>query len=58
MLSNYLSDISSTFNLGDAREESYYSALERLLDKYLSLTNRKDIVVRTLPKQTDGGNPD
>ncbi len=57
-ISGYLSDIARTFNLGDAREESYYPALSRLLCEYLELTGRKDIVVTTLPKQTDGGNPD
>ncbi|KJU82650.1 D12 class N6 adenine-specific DNA methyltransferase [Candidatus Magnetobacterium bavaricum] len=58
MLSEYLSDITSTFNRGDAREESYYPALEGLLKEYLCLTGRQDLVVTTLPKQTDGGNPD
>ncbi|MBF0345755.1 MAG: adenine methyltransferase, partial [Nitrospirae bacterium] len=58
MLSEYLSDITRTFNRGDAREESYYPALEGLLKQYLCLTGRQDLVVTTLPKQTDGGNPD
>ncbi|MBV6342770.1 type ISP restriction/modification enzyme [Candidatus Magnetobacterium casense] len=58
MLSEYIGDITRTFNRGDAREESYYPALEGLLKEYLCLTGRQDLVVTTLPKKTDGGNPD
>ena len=43
---------------GDAREESYYSALEFLLKNYAESVNKKDIHVTTLPKKTEAGNPD
>jgi hypothetical protein len=58
MLKTYLDRILVTARLGDAREESYYSALEALLSEFAHSTNKKDAHVTTLPKKTDAGNPD
>jgi len=43
---------------GDAREESYYSTLEDLLNTYAESINKKNIHITTLPKKTEAGNPD
>ncbi len=58
MLKSYLKEISEVASRGDAREESYYSILERLLQEYAESTDRKNIHITTLPKKTDAGNPD
>jgi len=57
MLKKYLGRVFEAFNRGDAREESYYTILEDLLKDYAKLFG-KPIDVRTLPKQTEAGNPD
>ncbi|MCK4478389.1 N-6 DNA methylase [Candidatus Bathyarchaeota archaeon] len=43
---------------GDAREESYYSALETLLSDFAISKRKKEIRVTSQPKKTDAGNPD
>jgi len=43
---------------GDAREESYYSALDELINNFKDSTNKKHIHITTLPKKTEAGNPD
>ncbi len=58
MLKSYLKRIHEIASRGDAREESYYSALEDLLKEYAESTNKKSIHVTTLPKKTEAGNPD
>ncbi|MBI5971520.1 MAG: N-6 DNA methylase [Deltaproteobacteria bacterium] len=58
MLKAYLKKISEITIRGDAREESYYSALEELLVSYANQSGRKNTVVTTLPKTTEAGNPD
>ena len=58
MLRPYLNKILETARRGDAREESYYPALEGLLVEFANSTNRKDAHVTVLPKKTDAGNPD
>jgi hypothetical protein len=58
MLKPYLTKILETARLGDAREESYYSILEALLDDFARLTCRREVHVTILPKKTDAGNPD
>src|SRR5574341_1156024 len=58
MLKPYLKRIYEIANLGDAREESYYSALEELLKEYSESISKKGIHVTTLPKKTEAGNPD
>ncbi|OIN95793.1 DNA methyltransferase [Candidatus Desantisbacteria bacterium CG1_02_38_46] len=58
MLRSYLKQIFEVTNRGDAREESYYSALERLLNEYTESVGKKGIHITTLPKKTESGNPD
>ena len=58
MLKSYLKKICEIIQRGDAREETYYSTLEKLLQEYSESINKKDIKITTLPKQTEAGNPD
>jgi predicted helicase len=58
MLNLYLKKITEITNRGDAREESYYTVLESLINEYCSSTGKKKIQVTTLPKKTEAGNPD
>ena len=58
MLKSYLKKVSEVANRGDAREESYYSSLQRLLEEYSESIRKKGIHVTTLPKKTEAGNPD
>lgn len=58
MLRVYLTKISKTARQGDAREESFYPALEGLLSEFALSINKKDSRVTVLPKKTDAGNPD
>ncbi len=57
MLEEYLQNLFKTMKLGDAREESYYPDLKKLVEDW-SETNKKDISVTALPKKTEAGNPD
>ncbi len=58
MLKAYQKRIFEIANQGDAREESYYSCLEDLLDRYKEHQGLKNIHITTLPKKTEAGNPD
>ena len=58
MLKAYLKRIFEVDKRGDAREESYYSALEELLREYSESGGKKSIHITTLPKKTEAGNPD
>ncbi|HHI87616.1 MAG TPA: DNA methyltransferase, partial [Candidatus Cloacimonetes bacterium] len=58
MLKEYLNALQETFNRGDAREESYYSQLEKLILTYAEKYNIKNVDITVLPKQTEAGNPD
>ncbi len=58
MLKPYLKKISNLAKTEAAREESYYSTLESLLNEYLESVHRKNIHIMTLPKKTEAGNPD
>src|SRR3989338_7087314 len=58
MLKSYLKQLYEVSNRGDAREESYYSALAGFLQEYTASINKKNIHITTLPKRTDAGNPD
>jgi type I restriction-modification system DNA methylase subunit len=58
MLKTYLKSLYDAAQAGDAREESYYSSLERLFNAYAVDKKLKNIHVTTLPKKTDAGNPD
>ncbi len=59
LFTSYLKSIAETTQRGDAREESYYPALERLLEAFArDVAGRPEIEVTVLPKQTEAGNPD
>jgi hypothetical protein len=58
ILKSYFKKILDINKKGDAREESYYSALEELLNTYAEFVKRRDVHITTLPKKTEGGNPD
>ncbi len=58
MLKAYVRNIFEVAKRGDAREESYYSCLEELLENYANSIDKKHIQVTTLPQKTDAGNPD
>jgi predicted helicase len=58
MLSNYLNDLQNTINLGDAREESYYTHLASLIRDFSDKNNLKNVDITILPKITEAGNPD
>ena len=58
MINSYIDKIASITKCGDAREESYYSALARLLEDYSVGKRNKKIQVNILPKKTEAGNPD
>lgn len=57
MLDQYFKDIFNTTKTGDAREESYYSDLKRLIENWAKSKN-KNLYITTLPKKTEAGNPD
>ncbi|MCX6553685.1 MAG: N-6 DNA methylase, partial [Candidatus Aminicenantes bacterium] len=58
IIENYLKDIHRVHSRGDAREESYYSAIERLVQDIAVVLKIKSAYVTTLPRKTEGGNPD
>ena len=49
MIKEYLKNIIKTTERGDAREESYYSTLSNLLDKFADSIGKKKTQVTTLP---------
>jgi len=57
-LANYFKAITDVASQGDAREESFYSCLETLLQRFAASTDRSEVHVTTLPKKTEAGNPD
>jgi len=58
MITSYLKNILEISNRGDAREESYYAALQSLLNEFASQSSYKHVKITTLPKKTEAGNPD
>jgi len=58
MLTHYFKAITDVARRGDAREESFYSCLEALLQQSAASTGRDEVHVTTLPKKTEAGNPD
>ncbi len=58
MIKTYLESIIKTTTQGDAREESYYSALARLMNSFGESIGRNKTQITILPKKTDAGNPD
>jgi len=57
LLKAYLDAIAELTQRGDAREESYYPALQNLLEA-LAQAGGRTIQVTVLPKRTEAGNPD
>jgi hypothetical protein len=58
LFTNYLKNLSNVALRGDAREESFYSVLDDMLQEVAKASQRENIHVMTLPVQTDAGNPD
>ena len=58
LLSRYLKNLADVARQGDAREESFYRALEDMLKEMADATGRTHVHVTTLPRPTEGGNPD
>lgn len=58
IFSTYLKDLSSVAHQGDAREESFYPALAKMLEEFAQAAGRTHVHVTTLPRPTEGGNPD
>ena len=58
MLKSYLKKIHRVAGQGDAREESYYSTLELLLQDVAQSLSKPALHITTLPKTTEAGNPD
>lgn len=58
MFQKYIEKIADRAKQGDAREESYYSALETVLGEFAESIGKKDVHVTSQPKKTSAGNPD
>ena len=58
LFSKYLKNLTDVARQGDAREESFYPALADMLEKMADATGRTHVHVTTLPRPTEGGNPD
>lgn len=58
MLESYLENIFEAGKAGDATEPSYYPTLEKLLEEFADSTGKRHILVTTLPRKTEAGNPD
>jgi len=58
MLTDYFKAIADVTSQGDAREESFYSCLETLLQQFATSIGRSEVHITTLPKKTEAGNPD
>jgi len=58
LLKKYLKKILEVSKRGDAREESYYFALQELLEAYAEHLGKTRIHITALPKKTEAGNPD
>jgi len=54
----YLKEIHQSFSKGDAREESFYDSLKKLIKTTAEHLSKTGITVTTNPKKTEGGNPD
>lgn len=58
IFSTYLNNLAAVARQGDAREESFYPALADMLKEMARATGKKDVHITTLPRPTEGGNPD
>ena len=56
--SRYLKNLTAVARQGDAREESFYPVLADMLKEIADATGRTQVHVTTLPRPTEGGNPD
>lgn len=54
----YLDKLTDINCVGDAREESFYPALEDLIRKVAQKIGRPEVQVTIQPRPTEGGNPD
>jgi len=54
----YFQELHAKAQQGDAREESFYPALAKMLEAVANATGRTHVRLTTLPKPTDAGNPD
>ena len=51
ILKHYFKTLAEVARQGDAREESFYSTLETLVQQFAESTNRNLVHVTTLPKK-------
>ena len=58
ILNRYFQAITEAHSQGDAREESFYSCVQWLIDQFGRAKHIPNIHVTVLPKKTEGGNPD
>jgi len=58
MVEKYLKEIIKVLKKGDAREESFYSALGSLIADFAYSAGKKTTEVTIQPKKTEAGNPD
>jgi predicted helicase len=58
MLKAYLKNLQGSLNQGDAREESYYIHLDKLIRSFAETQNIQKVDITILPKKTEAGNPD
>jgi len=58
LFNQYLKNLADVALRGDAREESFYAALEHLLQQVAEVTGRNHVHITTLPKPPEAGNPD
>lgn len=58
ILQEYIREISTKMQRGDAREETFYPALEKMIKVVAENLSQTKADVTTLPKQTEAGNPD
>ena len=56
--SRYLKTLTDVARQGDAREESFYPALADMLKEMARAIGRTHVHITTLPRPTEGGNPD
>ena len=58
IFAGYFKHLAAIARQGDAREESFYPALATMLKAVADDSGRQHVHVTTLPKPTEGGNPD
>ncbi len=58
IFSTYFKNLTDVARQGDAREESFYPALAEMLKEMARSAGKTDVHVTTLPRPTEGGNPD